>query len=58
MGSGWDLPSGSSPSGSLSTATVYGWVKAGKLPHMHLAGNIIRIPIVVVERLLAASVGR
>jgi excisionase family DNA binding protein len=35
----------------VSTATVYGWVKAGKLAHMRLAGNVIRIPTTAVQRL-------
>jgi excisionase family DNA binding protein len=41
----------------LSTATVYGWVKTGKLGHVRLGGNVIRIPLHVVECLVGASAG-
>jgi excisionase family DNA binding protein len=39
----------------VSTATVYGWVKVGKLSHLRLGGNVIRIPVPVVERLVDTS---
>jgi excisionase family DNA binding protein len=39
----------------ISTATVYGWVKAGKLAHMRLGGNVIRIPIAECERFVFGS---
>jgi excisionase family DNA binding protein len=41
----------------VSKATVYGWVKAGKLAHLQLGGNVIRIPVPVLERFIRASGG-
>jgi excisionase family DNA binding protein len=37
----------------VSTATVYGWVKVGKLAHLRLRGNVIRIPLAAFERFVA-----
>ena len=37
----------------VSTATVYGWVKTGKLRHLRLGGNIIRIPVLAVDRFVS-----
>jgi len=39
----------------VSTATVYGWMKTGKLSHLRLGGNIIRIPVPTVADFLASS---
>lgn len=40
-----------------SPATVYGWVRTGKLAHIRLGGNVLRIPVRAVERFIGASSG-
>lgn len=40
---------------SVSTATVYGWVKRGELEHVRLGGNVIRIPALALERFMGGA---